>query len=181
MTSGEATTTEAGYTTQRMLAERRPQLPAFFWFLGILLIVGYVLQAVAGLPPLVPETMRTGLTFRSVTGLLLLVLLAIQFYVPFLRFNRRFSDAHRNLALHESMGVIGLLFLYVHAPTLGQGYLLVLATVMLANTALGLLTTTSRRSRNRVFRMLWLGGHIATSSFLVILAVFHVGHALYYE
>ena len=149
--------------------------------IGGLLIAAYIVQLVVGLPSPIDQEILKSLSFRVISGSLLLLYLGAQMYVPWLRFSRRFSDAQKNIPLHEAFGLVGLILLYVHAPRPGPGYLSILSAAMLANIAFGIFSSTSRRSRHRVVRLTWLASHIVCSSFLVILALFHVGHALYYE
>ena len=149
MTTSETTSTDAAFTSVATGGRGAYQGPRLLWLTGLVLIVAYIVQIVADVPPMIDEATRTSLTFRTVSGTALLLLLSAQLYVPFLRFNKRFSDAAKNVALHEALGVVGLILLYVHAPRPGHGYLSILAALLLANSALGLMSSNKRKSHNR--------------------------------
>lgn len=117
--------------------------------------------------------------FKQLSGAALLVYFALQWTLSVARV-RHWSQASRSLfALHQNLGVFGPALLYLHASKWGFGYLGILAGVLLANHALGIMRSGALLPRWSIG--LWAVLHIALSLLLVALAGYHVWQAYYRE
>jgi hypothetical protein len=82
--------------------------------------------------------------------------------------------------LHQTLGALAPLLLFLHSTRLGFGYLVVLSVVYLANNLVGLVNP-SAFPRIKSVLSVWTIVHIALSVLVVVLTAYHAWTALYYE
>ena len=114
------------------------------------------------------------------SGALLLLFIVSQLLLSVARARRWGQTARRLYPLHQVVGSVGPILLYLHASRIGYGYLALLSGVFLSNLALGLTYPASARNAKALIAG-WTVAHVALSVCLVALVGYHVFHALYYE
>ena len=132
------------------------------------------------LPPLAALRAWQGqFVFKCATGAVLAAYLVFQWQLALARLRGASKSGKRLYAWHRSVGAAGPVLLYVHAATRGFGYLTMLSGVFLANHLLGAVHPGA--GKNRKLLTPWMVSHVAASVLLVVLAGYHVWHALSYE
>ena len=150
---------------------------------GLLLLLAYVVQGVAGLEWPRLAALQDTESYRRWSGGALMGFLAVQWVLPVLRLRGAHQAAARVYPWHRALGVLAPAIFYAHATRLGYGYLLALSLVYLANVGVGLADKTVVRDpawRERYARM-WLVPHVALALLTVGLALFHVFVVFAYE
>lgn len=148
--------------------------------LGLGLLTAVVLGYATGLKPpgwsavtLLPDrSLLTGLGM----GLYLLAMLAM----PALRARRR-APVRTSIRVHKLLGALGPAVLFLHAESLGYGYLKVLSLAFIAVMLLGLMNHETLGLKGRMPAFVWMIAHVALSTVLCTLAVVHAYFALLYE
>lgn len=150
-------------------------------FIGVFLLLGFVLQAVLGVrwPELEEVQQRIG--YKIASGSLLCIYLWTQWQVPYQRLTRTVSNGRARLAEHKLVGALGPLILYLHSAALGVGYTMILSVLFIANAAVALLNRETLGIKARWFWLSWLTLHIALAVTVTALGAFHACNALYYE
>ncbi len=152
-----------------------------YFYLGSVILTGFLLQATLGISWPALDHLQTTLPYKIGSGMLLLAYLGTQWQVPYLRMRGRVSAASKRLAEHRTIGVLGPLILYLHAAKLGTNYTFLLSTLFLGNAALALLNRETLGIKARGFWLSWLTLHIILAVTVTTLGALHVCNALYYE
>jgi hypothetical protein len=124
---------------------------------------------------------QTGDDFKLVTGLLLLSYLAHQWWLSVGRSRGWARAAKRSYKAHKWLGAAAPAFFYLHSVKPGYGYLMLLATVYLANVAVGLASPDLFRSKPRWYTVPWMVAHVSLAVVVTALAVYHLWIALAFE
>ena len=145
---------------------------------GLVLLLLYIAQGIAGWEWPWLDALQAGETYRRWSGGVLLGLIALQWILPVLRVSatsdfRAVKFAYR---WHRWAGALSPVVFYAHATWLGFGYLLALASVYLVNVGIGLWDKTLIQDlslRERYVRI-WLVPHVALACLTVGLTLFHI-------
>lgn len=145
---------------------------------GLILLLLYVAQGLAGWEWPWMEALQANETYRRWSGGLLLALIALQWTLPILRVSvtKDFRAVKFAYRWHRWAGALSPVLFYAHATWLGFGYLLALASVYLVNVGIGLWDKTLIQDlalRERYVRI-WLVPHVALACLTVGLTLFHI-------
>jgi hypothetical protein len=117
---------------------------------------------------------------KVATGALLALFLSFQWLLAICRIGGLMRAAKALYPLHQTLGALAPLLLFLHSTRLGFGYLVVLSVVYLANNLVGLVNP-SAFPRIKSVLSVWTIVHIALSVLVVVLTAYHAWTALYYE
>lgn len=145
--------------------------------LGLVLLAGYVAQALAGLDVTWLRARQADDAYKIGSGLVVGGYLYAQWRVG----ARRLVDPKRAVWRHKLLGAFAPLVLYAHATRLAYGYLLLLALVYLGVVLVGFANAPILRHRARRLFTAWFVVHVASAVALAVLATYHVVIALAYE
>ena len=148
---------------------------------GLVLLAAYLLQDVFSLKWMWLETVQQGETYKQITGLLLFLYIAEQWYLSVLRV-RGEKDKQRSLyQLHTVLGVLAPVFFYLHSTQFGYAYLFLLSVAYFSNLLVGLLHQKYWKIKWKRYSFYWMIAHVTLSVFVVILMGYHVFIAFYYS
>lgn len=119
--------------------------------------------------------------YKRWTGALLLLFLGHQWWLAIGRSRGWVRAAKRSFHAHRYVGLAAPLFFFAHSQQLGFGFLVLLSTVFLGNTLLGLLHPGLLRLGGRRLTNVWLVTHVAASLLVAALALYHGWVAFYFE
>lgn len=148
---------------------------------ALTLTAAYVTQAALGAQPAPLLEAQGRDLWRQVTGGMLLVFLATQWVMPWLRLSGELGRAARFLPGHRLLGAAGPLLLYLHSAKLGYGHLSILGITFLSNVLVAALDPVALAKRRPVARGAWVVAHVTLSTALIALACHHVVIGVYYE
>lgn len=148
-----------------------------FTWLGLVLVIAYVAQAVLGLEVDALVALQADDRYRVLSGALLAAFIAYQWRLG----TQRLRDAAGSVARHKLLGAIAPAVLYLHASRFAYGYLLVLGVLYLGTLVVGLLHRPVLAARARALYTWWFVIHVAMSTVLVVVVGYHAVVALAYE
>jgi hypothetical protein len=119
-------------------------------------------------------------SYKLWSGAALALFIAAQWLLTIARVNGWSKLARALYAWHQRSGMFAPVALFAHSTAFGFGYLSLLSTLYLCNTALGLMSPRAF-PRLRHYAGVWLSGHIALSVALAVLVVYHAWIALFFE
>lgn len=118
--------------------------------------------------------------YKLLTGSLLASFVGFQWLLAACRWLSWSQLAKSLYRWHQWLGALSPVLLFLHSTELGAGYVLLLSSVYLANTVLGLVSPQTWTAL-RKFHTPWMASHIALSVLLVVVIGMHVWTALYFE
>lgn len=127
------------------------------------------------------SALQEGEAYKRLTGLALVVLLAMQWRLSAARMKGAKQRARRLLASHPSWGALAPLLFYVHAESLGHAYIRVMSFAFFALVSLGLLYRPIVWLKRPWLTASWLVVHVGLAAMLVFFVGYHAFNAFYYE
>jgi hypothetical protein len=130
-------------------------------------------------PEVFPDVLKlqASPTYKLASGATLLAFILFQWTLALARSRRWLRTSKVLYTLHQVVGLLGPLFLYLHSARWGFGYLVWLAAALFTNHALGLVHATGRTPK--WLSATWLVTHVALSVLVLALAGFHACQVLY--
>ncbi|MEW6039769.1 MAG: hypothetical protein AB1648_16225 [Pseudomonadota bacterium] len=119
--------------------------------------------------------------YMQLSGLLLALFVGHQCRLSLLRTQGEPNAARRALTRHKRWGSVAPLLFYLHSVRLGHAYLFVLSLSFFAVFALGLLHQQLLNLHKKWLNQVWLIGHVALTTVLLILLGYHVYVSFAYE
>lgn len=128
------------------------------------------------------ESLQSIDSYKKISGGVLILFLAFQWYLALLRSESRNQEAWRHLDRHKFIGAIGApLLFYFHATDYGFGYLKYLSSVYFSLIVVGLFNEETLGIKRMEFLGIWTLIHIALAVLLIGLVGYHVYIAFIYE
>lgn len=151
-----------------------------FIYVGILLLAAFIGQDVLPLKWAWLEAIQQNETYKQLTGFVLFLFIAEQWYLSILRAKGKTQISRRFITIHKYLGVLAPVFFYVHATQLGHAYLLLLSLVYLSNAAMGYTHHKYWNIKSKYYSYFWMITHVSLSVFVVVLMAYHIFIAFYY-
>lgn len=149
---------------------------------GIILIVLYFLSYIPGFASQDLMLLQSQATYKTYSGVVLLLLILFQWALTVMRVNKLRSAAINSMTnLHQWAGAISPLLLYTHSIRLGHGYLMILTSAFILNLILGFMNVGKINSVSKIYFNTWCTLHIVFSVVVGFLTLFHVGMVIYWE
>jgi hypothetical protein len=149
---------------------------------GPTLLLLYALQYIFNAQADALAVLQNDIRFKFGTGLLLLLLILLQWILAFARtsnLKQKYADAP--LSFHKWVGATSPLYLYIHSIQMGNGYLAILTFAFIFNLALGFLSMRNIKSLHILYFKTWSFLHILFSVIVLVLVLFHIAMVLYFE
>lgn len=157
-----------------------PQSGKTYLWVGLALLVAYILQDILGWKWSWLVEMQRREEYKQLSGLVLVLVFAHQWRLALKR-TQGGPSAAKALIAHRRWGAVAPLFFYLHAHEWGYAYTFALGLTAFAIFGTGLLQETVARLKHPRLTQTWLVGHVALSSALVFLVVYHLFISLWYE
>ena len=151
----------------------------FIW--GLVLLVAFFIQDAFEIRWQWLQQLQTDETYKRLSGFILAIYLAEQWYLSLMRIWGQSKKARSNYKLHQQLGVLSPLFFYIHSVRIGYAYLFLLSLVYFSNATVGLFNPVFLEIRHRKFSFYWMIAHVSLSLLTVILMFFHIYIVFYYE
>ena len=159
-----------------------PSVNRLYLIIGPGLIVCYALQYAFYRESQALVAIQNDGTYKVVTGVLLLLLILLQWGLTFARVTKLTSaQCEMTLSFHKWSGAISPLLLYIHSIKLGNGYLAILTLTFIANLVLGFLNIGKNKSIHTRYFQTWVLLHSVFSVVVLVLTFFHIWVVLYFE
>jgi methionine sulfoxide reductase heme-binding subunit len=153
-----------------------------YLIIGPGLILFYVLQYIFYEESQALIALQNQSQFKTITGLLLLVLILIQWGLTFARLGKhKLAESGVALSFHKWMGALSPLLLYVHSIKIGNGYLAILSIVFIGNLVLGFLSIGKIKSIGITYFRTWVFLHTLFSVVILVFTFYHIWVVLYFE
>ena len=152
-----------------------------YCLISVILLTAYLLQTMYNLkwPWLVELQLNN--TYKQISGLLMLLFILSQWYLSILRMNNKMAEAHVELNVHRTLGVLAPVFLYFHSHSLGYNYLFLLSVIYLGNFIIGFLHPSVFGIKVKWFTTTWIICHVSLSCFLMLLLFQHIYISYWFE
>jgi hypothetical protein len=147
--------------------------------LAAIVLAGVLLLMTQLAPPALLVQLQAEQWYKSLSGAGLLLYFVVQWLLSFARVSHWPYASKSLYSLHQNLGVLGPVLLYLHASKWGFGYLGLLTGALFANHLLGIMRLAPLMPRWSIGLSTVL--HIALSLVLVALTGYHVWQAYYRE
>ncbi len=148
---------------------------------GLALVMAFAVQEIWDWRFAWLSALQEGELYKRLTGLALVVFLAMQWRLSAARMSGATQPARRLLASHRNFGALAPLLFYVHAESLGHAYIKAMSLAFFALVSLGLLYRPTVGLKRRWLTASWLVVHVGLAAMLVFLVGYHAFNAFYYE
>lgn len=153
-----------------------------YLYIGGILFIVYLLQAVTGLRWEYLHALQQEETFKRWSGLALFIYIALQWSLTIFRVKKNWE--HRSsfvLEIHKWMGAFSPVVFYIHSMAFGFAYLFVLSLTFFANVFLGFVHTDVIKAKAYWYFQGWMIVHVACSLLISLLALYHIWIVFYYN
>ena len=160
-----------------------PVLLAPVKLLGISLVLFFILQQFFAMAwPQLTE-LQSIESYKRWTGVGLLGIILAQWGLSLSRYLQLSPKTlHKVLLWHEWVGAFAPIVFFLHSTHLGIAfYLIILSSLFITNTIIGLFLRSSRQFFGNNVRLFLLFLHIIASIAVLFLSLLHVGVVFYYE
>ena len=111
--------------------------------------------------------------FKQFSGYLLLLFVALQWRLGYLRFTNQSKKARGHVKVHKWLGAIAPLLILMHTVEMGHAIQSILLVIFMATVVFGLFSFHELRMRHPWFVILWTVSHVAMAVVLPLLIVYH--------
>ncbi len=154
-----------------------------YFYIGISLLALFFIQYILHLKLGFLEKWQNQEIYKMLSGTVVALFIAIQWYFPVLRIRRKSVEAAKQYTIHKQIGAFAPLIYYFHSTKVGFGFLFMLSTAYFTNNLLGLFNhdLVKNSMQRRRYSEVWLAPHIILSLLTVALMIYHIFIAIYYE
>lgn len=146
------------------------------------LILFYILQNVFYLESQALTALQGQSNFKLITGLLLLLLILVQWGLTFIRVGSpKVAQSDIPLSFHKWAGAISPLLLYTHSIQMGNGYLAILSFAFISNLLTGFLGIGKIKSISIIYFRTCVLLHVIFSVVVLVLSFVHIWVVFYFE
>ena len=151
-------------------------------YVGILLFIVYLVQEIFSLKFNFLEELQANESYRRWSGLLVLLIIAYQWVLTFVRIKITNPFAlERFYTIHTWLGAFTPLFFYIHTTKPGFAYLLFLTLAFYANFLLGMFNLDVIKTRAQWYFQLWMILHVSFSFIITSVTFYHIWIVFYYN
>jgi sulfoxide reductase heme-binding subunit YedZ len=158
----------------------RPQVQRGYFYLGAGLLLAFFVQDAFALKWPWLASMQANEVYKQGTGFLLVLYVAHQWRLSWLRLNGC-GQTKACCLRHKQWGAIAPVLYYFHSTVVGYAYLLFLSTAFFAIVLLGLCNREILGINSRWFQKGWVIVHVSLSVLLIVLMAYHGYVAFAYE
>jgi len=165
-------------TNQNQVANRelvktiKPQNTLFV--IGLLFVLFYIAQYYFSLRFNALNNLQSDYDFKLLTGIGLAVYIFSQWRLYRVRENQSKISQRRIIQIHQWLGVLSPVVLYIHTAQIGYGYQLVMTYCFLLTVLSGIMSPSFLGYRNRLFYKLWLITHVLFAFLFFLLIFYHL-------
>jgi len=147
--------------------------------LATVALCAYVLIASSSIGQQLNQHYQSGVVYRQVTGLVVFALFMYQWYLGV----SRISAVNKKLIQerHKSVGLLLPVVLFIHTVSMGYGYQVVLVVSFIFIVLSGLYNPGRLKLKNPNFYKIWFLSHVALSSGVLVLLLFHLYVVYFYN
>lgn len=150
--------------------------------LGLILLIAYLGQEVIDFRWQFLLEQQADEMFKRWSGVALSIFILMQWSLTIVKLKKRWSDyADLFGDVHKWMGALSPLAFYVHAMEFGYAYLFFLSVCFFSNFAIGLLNTDNIKTKANWYIQGWMITHVALSTLITLLILFHIWIVFSYE